>query len=424
MSAFVSVAGGMRTILQGLGVGVRLGDEYVLFDRPPDGRSGVSGALEAATRYAAAVTWLRARGFDVSPLELGGTRVGATAPLGLIDHLAFAAADLAGAVAALGRQGIAPVRQTPESAMFAEGELAIEIVRDTDRPDAFWCPMHPDVRSSSIVKCPLCSMELVPIPPRTFGHYRLDVHQLLDAAGTGVRALRIVIRHPETTERVTALTVIHERLLHLFVVRRDLSFFAHVHPEASGDGFEVPINLGPGAYVLVADFVPSGGAPQLIQHAFVTPGYRASPFIVAKVQTDVADKVVDGLRISVNAGSPRAGAENVLRFTVREAANGAPVNDLEPYLGAAGHLLVMSADLTQAVHAHPEGVTGSSGPNGEVVFAPVLPAPGAYKLWVQFQRKGKVITVPFAIEAPERASPSRGNGLQPPPSAWRRPGDR
>jgi hypothetical protein len=328
--------------------------------------------------------------------------------------------------------------------MFVERELAVEIVRDTDRPDAFWCPMHPDVRSASIVKCPLCAMELVPIPPRTFGHYRLDVHQVLDAAGTGVRALEIALRHPETAERVTALTVIHERLLHLFIVRRDFSFFAHVHPEKSGDGFEVPIALGPGAYVLVADFVPTGGAPQLVQHAFVTPGYTASPFTVAKVETDLADKLVEGLRISINAGGLRAGTASVLRFTVREAANGTPVTDLEPYLGAAGHLLVMSADLTQAIHAHPqgahpqgahpqgahpegahpEGVAGGFGPNGEVVFAPVLPAPGAYKLWVQFQRQGKVITAPFAVEARERASPSRGNGLQILPAAWRRPGDR
>ena len=398
MAAFVSAAGGTRVILQGIGVGVRLGDQYVLFDRAPETRTGGALPLEATTRYAAAVKWLHARGFEVSPLELGATRVAATVPEGVIDHLAFAVTDLAGAVASLGRRGVAPSRQTAESAMFVEGEVAIEIVRDTDRPDAFWCPMHPDVRSASIVKCPFCSMDLVPIPPRTFGHYRLDVRQIPNAAGTGVRALELAIRHPQTTEHVTALTVIHERLLHLFVVSRDLSFFAHVHPERSGDRFEVPIELGPGAYVLVADFVPSGGAPQLVQHAFVTSGYRASPFAVAKVEADVADKLVEGLRIGIDAGNPRAQTASVVRFTVREATTGAPVNDLEPYLGAAGHLLVVSADVTQAIHAHPEGTVGGPGPNGEVVFAPVLPAPGVYKLWVQFQRKGKVITAPFAIE--------------------------
>jgi hypothetical protein len=397
MNAFVSVAGGTRAILQGLGVGVRLGDQYVLFDRATDAR-GMPSA-DAAAQYAAAVSWLQARGFAVSPPQFSATRVGAAAPEGRLDHLAFAALDLARAVSALGRTGIAPSRQTAESAIFVDRDIAVEIVRDTDRPDAFWCPMHPDVRSASSGTCPLCSMELVPIPPRTFGHYRLDVRQVPDSAGTGVRALRIAIRHPETTQRVTALTVIHERLLHLFVVRRDLSFFAHVHPERSGDEFEVPIDLGPGAYVLIADFVPSGGAPQLVQRALVTPGYTASPFTVARVETDVADKLVDGVRIGIDAGRPRAGAESVLRFTVREASSGAPVSDLETYLGAAGHLLVTSADLTHAIHAHPEGAGGSPGPDGAVVFAPVLPARGAYKLWVQFQRNGKVITAPFAIEA-------------------------
>jgi hypothetical protein len=57
-------------------------------------------------------------------------------------------------------------------------------------------------------------------------------------------------------------------------------------------------------------------------------------------------------------------------------------------------MLIVRGDLSDAVHAHPEeAVTG--GPT--VSFHPLLPAEGDYKLWIQVQRRGKVITVPFVL---------------------------
>ena len=57
--------------------------------------------------------------------------------------------------------------------------------------------------------------------------------------------------------------------------------------------------------------------------------------------------------------------------------------DLEPFLGAAGHMLIVNAELTEASHAHPER-QAARGPS--VSFHPLMPAAGLYKLWVQFQR--------------------------------------
>ena len=62
-----------------------------------------------------------------------------------------------------------PVPEFPTLfAKFADtltGPVDDIVVRDTDRPDAFWCPMHPDVRSPDAETCHLCGMALVPIPP-------------------------------------------------------------------------------------------------------------------------------------------------------------------------------------------------------------------------------------------------------------------
>jgi hypothetical protein len=400
MTDAVSRAGGTRVILQGLGVGVRLDDQYVLFDRIEGGvEGGPPSAGAAAARYAAALRWLGDRNLPAAPAELGATEVATVADLGTIAHVAFATTDLDAVVAALGRSKAPPVKQTGDLAVFAiDGGTTVEIVRDTDRPDAFWCPMHPDVRSSSRANCPLCSMALVPIPPPTLGHYRLDVTQVPRRSGSGTQRLRLAVRHPQTFTLTTAFTEIHERIFHLFIVSRDLTHFEHVHPEKGGSRFDIDVDLNPGAYVLIADFVPADGTPQLVQHAIVTPGYRGSPFARAELKMDIADKIVNGVRVSL-AGFAEAGKESVLRFTLTDGTTGAPIEDLEPYLGASGHLLVVNADLTHAIHGHPEERRDQRAAGGEVVFAPVLPAPGVYKLWAQFQRKGTVLTVPFAIAA-------------------------
>jgi hypothetical protein len=261
------------------------------------------------------------------------------------------------------------------------------------RIDVFWCPMHPDIRSPDPGTCPLCSMELVRIPAATRGAYELDVTQTPRAGGNGTTLLRLQIRHPDTSKAVSAFAEIHERILHLFIIGRDLSFFAHAHPEQIDDGFELPVNLEPGPYVLVADFVPSSGAPQLVQRAIVAPGSDASPFASPDVRPDLAEKVVDDVRISLTADAIAQRA-SVLRFTVRDLVSNAGLTDLEPYLGAGGHLLIVNPDITVAIHAHPDG-RPTSGP--DIVFSPLFPNRGLYKLWVQFQRRGSVITAPFAV---------------------------
>src|SRR5262249_35804623 len=75
------------------------------------------------------------------------------------------------------------------------------------------------------------------------------------------------------------------------------------------------------------------------------------------------------------------------------------VTDLEPFLGAAGHMLLVNAVLTEALHVHPEEQSGAS---STVTFLPLLPAAGVYKLWVQFQRRGRILTVPFVIGVADR----------------------
>jgi Heavy metal binding domain len=386
---------GTRAIVQGVGIGVRVGREYVLFERET-ATAAPGRRREPAAAFDEAVRWLAARGVSVLPERFDRTLVAKGLPVETLDHVGFATNDVNAAVVAIKDK---PIATAEEFARFkTRSGLVVEIVRDTDRPDAFWCPMHPDVRSPGEGKCPICSMALVPIPPPRLGEYRMNV-AMTARPGGGASALTFTIYEPSGDAQVSDLLDVHERPFHLFIISRDLATFAHVHPERQPDGaYRVTHDLPPGQYVLLADFLPVGGTSQFVHKAIITPGFSRPLFdMPPEIAPIGTEQVVGGLRIRMDAPSPAPRREAVVRFEVSDAQTGKPVMDLEPYLGASGHLLIVNRDLTLAMHAHPEGST-TAGP--AIAFGPVFPAPGRYKLWVQVQRKGEVMTAAFVIEVP------------------------
>ena len=397
LTAAAGAHAGVRTIVEGLGPGVRTGDVYLLFERPPDDSDGRASERRepAGSRVEAAAAWLRTRGIGVSVSDAARRIISAPAGDAPLDHVAFAAEDVAAVERSLRAAGMEPVRRTAVSVFYKAAEETIEITAETDRPDAFWCPMHPNVRAPGAIKCPICAMDLVPIAPPRAGEYRLDVTARPAAGGRGAAGLTLRIRDPDTGRDVAMFAEAHERLLHLFIIGRDLQFFAHEHPERTAGGFELMTPLPPGAYMVIADFIPGGGYPQMVHRAIVTPGYRVSPFAsAAPIEQDLSEKLREGMRIRLRLEAAGSRPEAVLRFHFSEAATGAPVTDLQPYLGSAGHVLIVSPDLTNSVHAHPD--VNGSGPDFEVHA--VFPQAGTFKLWVQVQRGGKVVSAPFTVK--------------------------
>jgi hypothetical protein len=386
---------GARSIVPGLGVGVRVDREYLLFARAPlESTTPRRRTPRAADAYADAVKWLTRQGLSVTPRTLNETLVSRSLPREPLDHVAFAADDLAQTLTSVKAK---PVTSNDVAATFktASGAL-VEIVQDTDRPDAYWCPMHPGIRSPAGGKCPLCGMPLVTIPPLRSGEYRVEA-ELLPRSDGGASRIRLAVRDPESDALVSSFVDVHERPFHLFVISRDLEQFAHVHPVQNATGvFELDQPLAPGMYLLIADFLPVGGTSQLVHRMVATPGYTgpmfASPPALA---VGAREQVVNGIRIRMSVESPAPRRPMPIRFEIADASNGVPVTDLESFLGAPGHLLIVDNGLTTAIHGHPEGDATAA---AAVTFAPVVPADGRYKLWVQFQRKGEVITAPFVID--------------------------
>ncbi len=414
MQAYAERFGGTRVVLPDVGAGVRLGNQYLLF-APQGLESPVArvDAVESALREA--LTWLTAHGMSLQDGTIGRLVLPGVGDRLAIDHIAFGAGDYPGAIAVLGTAGALPNKHTRASAMFDLGSgTRVEIVPGADAPETHWCPMHTDLRSSDAGTCPQCSMALVPIPPPRINEFRMDVGVVAGRQGRGLGGLHITIRDPDSGVPVSDFSVVHEQLLHLFIVGRDLDYFAHVHPERMGDGFRLAHDAPPGEYVTIADFLPKTGTLQMVHRAIVTPRFQAVPFGVVSLPAphisgsmsrgsgqphrNTADQTVDGVRIHLEAADLIAGLPALLRFSLSDATTGVRLTDLEPFLGAPGHMLLVNASLTDAVHGHPEEMDTRA---PFVTFRPLMPAAGVCKLWVQFQRRGKVITAPFVIEVSE-----------------------
>ncbi|HEX8029621.1 MAG TPA: heavy metal-binding domain-containing protein [Vicinamibacterales bacterium] len=275
--------------------------------------------------------------------------------------------------------------------------------------ELFYCPMHPDVTATAPGTCVRCGMKLVAGDPYDLREYRLaiEMNPRAPRAGVPVR-IAFTVRHPSTREIISQFAEVHAKPFHLFVLSQDLDSYQHVHPEPQRDGrFAINVTLPrPGYYRLFADFLPIGGAPQVISTTVVTAGFDGDlAGGQAHLRPDtVFTRTVDDVTMSLKLPEEGlvAGREETLRFSVADTKTGQPATDLEPYLAAFGHTLVMSADTLKYIHAHPVELLpetnpeqGRGGPG--LTFKAMLPQPGLYRMWTQVQRHGKVVTVPFTV---------------------------
>ena len=268
----------------------------------------------------------------------------------------------------------------------------------------YMCPMHPDVRGRTGDKCSRCGMALVLASAADYKAYLLDFD--LTPRPLHVREqgrVRFLVRNPKTDSVIRQFETVHERIFHLFIVSQDLEYFAHVHPILRPNGaLDVDVRLPrAGAYQMIADFVPTGAAPQLVQRSLVTAGYSGALSVVPKLDVDLNDRIDQGTRVQLLMSPLVAGREQLITLELADVQTAAPVNDLEPYLGATGHLFAASADLSTVFHSHPvAGVSSANGPT--IVFQVLFPRAGNYRLWAQFQRHGRVSTVAFTVPVASR----------------------
>jgi hypothetical protein len=127
---------------------------------------------------------------------------------------------------------------------------------------------------------------------------------------------------------------------------------------------------------------------RVAHHVVVTAGYTGDLMSAAARAPLPRLQVQNDLQVEIETPPLVPGRRALITCHVTDLATGQPVIDLQPYLGARGHLVVLSGDLTQFVHSHPAADDPERGPS-DIVFDVLFPQPGFYKLWAQFQRRGR-----------------------------------
>ena len=186
----------------------------------------------------------------------------------------------------------------------------------------------------------------------------------------------------------------HDEDLHLIAVRRDLSGYQHVHPELAADGvWRVPLDLSPGTWRVFADFAASADGEDRVLGADLAVGGDHAP---EPLPDPAAVAEVDGYTVVLD-GSLTAGEESELRFGI--SRDGVPVTDLQPYLGAFGHLVALRAGDLGYLHVHPAdqpgGAAPAPGPN--LAFLATTPSAGTYRLFLDFRHGDVVRTAAFTV---------------------------
>lgn len=233
----------------------------------------------------------------------------------------------------------------------------------------------------------------------------------LAVTGSLEAGVPVVLRLTPTTPAgvvLQPLDLVHEKPWHLIAVRNDLGWFAHVHPQPVDSGSyqaELTFPTG-GEYTIFNDLKPTGHAAGVVP-LHLTIGGLAALSVASDAGT--TERHVGPLTITLASPHAHTGA-TVLSIVV--ARDGVPVSNLQPYLGALGHLVVIDQSVTTYLHSHPltEGAT-SGGP--KVAFHTEFPAAGQYRAWFQVQYEGQVLTADFPIDvaATEDVTPELNSGM-------------
>jgi hypothetical protein len=174
--------------------------------------------------------------------------------------------------------------------------------------------------------------------------------------------------------------------MHLIVVRRDLVGYQHLHPELQSDGsWRTELTLPEaGVYRAFADFERDGEKTVLGTDLFVAGNLVPAPLPAAARATEIA-----GYRVELS-GEAHVGAEATLDYRITRDGESVEV---EPYLGASGHLVALREGDLAYLHVHPLEESP-----GEVSFAATFPTAGSYRLFLQFTHEGRVRTAPLTLE--------------------------
>jgi hypothetical protein len=198
--------------------------------------------------------------------------------------------------------------------------------------------------------------------------------------------------------------------IHLIIVRDDLAYIIHHHPPV-GPGGKLTDNVtfpAPGLYRVVVDVYPATGTQpnfQLFDRIRVAGSYKPQPLPATN-----ASEVVDGYRFTLSGASHLHAieADDVVVHVTSTAGRPA---QFTPWFGALAHAIFFRKGSLDYFHTHvcsagatgctsilgPAKVTGTSTTPGKLTVGVLVPAPGTWRLFLQCQIDGHILTAPFTL---------------------------
>ena len=183
---------------------------------------------------------------------------------------------------------------------------------------------------------------------------------------------------------VSDLEVVHDKIMHVILVRSDLKHFDHIHPEMKEAGtFSVPyIFSASGSYRIWIDFTVDG-MQHIVDFDINVPG---------SVETKEKD-MLQGLHVNMISPTEIISGEEVeLIFNVT-GANNNPVSITEKFLAATAHLIEIDETLEEFGHNHDESLDN----NNIISFKQTFEKSGQHRLWVQFSNNGQERIASFEV---------------------------
>ncbi|GAA4346264.1 hypothetical protein GCM10023185_00580 [Hymenobacter saemangeumensis] len=259
----------------------------------------------------------------------------------------------------------------------------------------YTCPMHPEVVSDKPGDCPKCGMHLEHTDGAVSnGKTYSMAFSTTPAQLTAGQAATLSFQPQEqnNTAAPVPLAVVHEKKIHLIIVSKDLSEFYHEHPEFKASGrYDVPFTFKSGGdYVLYQDYQPEGAGHQLGRQDVSVAGPKKA---AVKFSADQLQWSKNGYQATLSFSKPAQVGQS-LALAVTLSRNGQPVTDLENYLGALGHMVVISEDTKQYLHVHPQD-QADKGP--KIGFQTMFEQAGRYRVFLQFNHGGQIHTADFTV---------------------------
>lgn len=202
-------------------------------------------------------------------------------------------------------------------------------------------------------------------------------------------------------EVVKDFALTHTERLHVIVVRKDLAHFLHLHPTFDpGTGLFTLNNMtfpADGTYRVFADFSIAHRAGEIQPVTIFEDILVGLAGDAQAIGSEERQKTFGPYEVELlTSEALAAGRDVTLTFNLRQ--DNRPVKDLETYLGALGHAVILRQDTLDFIHAHPieQGTQ-----DGKVSFAVKFPTPGLYKIFTQFQRENQVFLTDFVVAVNE-----------------------